>query len=213
MVWNRLALACGEIEVSRPDPNEARDSYGYAERVLESRKAHESAKLAKQEQEAKDNAPVNIADYGGLKDGEPATAVIDDGCIRASVAEINLNGSLRLHIEEAGPLWLKHIHVGKTYTFNLHRRDEPDEDWTVWSLRDEEHECAQRHGDGSVSYGADLLLYFDDGNFTLYEKGQGLLRPRRQEADSEACPDPSGLLRGEPEGSVPARGSGFDRLE
>lgn len=81
----------------------------------------------------------------------------------ANILQIKPSGSLIISFDGNLAGYGRHLSHGRQYRFNKHR-DERDYSWQTWSLDQDDHDCADYEG-GYVSYGADVLLFWDDGDW------------------------------------------------
>lgn len=126
---------------------------------------------------------VDFARYDGLAALSVGQEI--DDLIRAKVTAIDeKTGDLKLLVLDPRKEH-KHVHANKEYTFELHQYDRGK--LNLWSLRDEEHECAKRHSDGHISHDADLLLVFEGGlNRFIFDLDS--LNEARQRSADECMP-------------------------
>lgn len=82
----------------------------------------------------------------------------------ASILEIKPSGSLIISFDGDLSGWDRHLSHGRQYRFNKHR-DESEYSWQTWSLDEDDHDCSEKIDGFGVSYGADVLLVWDDGDW------------------------------------------------
>lgn len=128
-----------------------------AEKAKQQREETERArKEAIQRYEEKN---LNLKDYEGFTCLTPGFKFTDG--LEATLKEIKPNGDLLIHIDDPG-FCDKHVHANKTYTFELHTGWEGS--YNMWSLNEYQHECVSTDH-GYPSYGADMILIYDEGDW------------------------------------------------